>query len=156
MTASDNYERPKKQCDLVMKGGITSGIVYPPALNLLADDYTFNSIGGTSAGAIAAAGAAAAEYNRYHGGGKAGFEQFKLIGAELADAKKQTLLHLFDAPQEPRPRYVGAVRSSRFTIAANRSRPRLGRALPPWPQATSHRPCGRGELGAREFLAFFR
>ncbi len=47
-------------CDLVMKGGITSGIVYPPAVLELSKHYTFQSIGGTSAGAIAAAGTAAA------------------------------------------------------------------------------------------------
>ncbi len=53
------YEaRVKPQCDLVMKGGITSGIVYPPALDELQKMYSFNSIGGTSAGAIAAAAAA--------------------------------------------------------------------------------------------------
>ncbi len=63
-------EEPQKKCDLVMKGGITSGVVYPPVLGILAEDYKFCSIGGTSAGAIAAAGAAAAEYNRAKGGGK--------------------------------------------------------------------------------------
>lgn len=49
-----------KYCDLVMKGGITSGIVYPSAVLALAREYRFKSIGGTSAGAIAAAVAAAA------------------------------------------------------------------------------------------------
>jgi len=44
-----------KYCDLVMKGGITSGIVYPNAVLALAREYRFKSIGGTSAGAIAAA-----------------------------------------------------------------------------------------------------
>lgn len=47
-------------CDLVMKGGITSGIVYPNAVLALAERYRFKNIGGTSAGAIAAAAAAAA------------------------------------------------------------------------------------------------
>jgi hypothetical protein len=51
-------------CDLVMKGGITSGIVYPGVVLKLAHRYRFASIGGTSAGAIAAALAAAAEYGR--------------------------------------------------------------------------------------------
>src|ERR1700730_1827419 len=58
-----------KPCDLVMKGGITSGIVYPPTLLQLKEQYTFRNIGGTSAGAIAAAGAAAAEFRRNNGGG---------------------------------------------------------------------------------------
>ena len=58
------YQRPPKQCDLIMKGGVTSGVVYPPAILELAKDYRFRSVGGTSAGAIAAAAAAAAEYGR--------------------------------------------------------------------------------------------
>jgi hypothetical protein len=47
-------------CDLVMKGGITSGLVYPTAAIALAREYTFKNVGGTSAGAIAAAACAAA------------------------------------------------------------------------------------------------
>ena len=42
-------------CDLVMKGGVTSGIVYPKAISRLAAHYHFKNIGGSSAGAIAAA-----------------------------------------------------------------------------------------------------
>lgn len=49
-----------RYCDLVMKGGITSGIVYPNAVLALARDFRFKNIGGTSAGAIAAAATAAA------------------------------------------------------------------------------------------------
>jgi len=51
-----------------MKGGITSGVVYPRAITELAKKFRFSSIGGTSAGAIAAAVAAAAEYGRASGG----------------------------------------------------------------------------------------
>lgn len=51
-------------CDLVMKGGITSGVVYPKAVVQLAHRYRIRSIGGTSVGAIAAALTAAAEYWR--------------------------------------------------------------------------------------------
>ena len=47
-------------CDLVMKGGITSGIVYPLAACELARQYRFRSIGGSSAGAIGAVMVAAA------------------------------------------------------------------------------------------------
>src|SRR5437867_5030446 len=54
----------RRFCDLVMKGGITSGIVYPAAVLELAKEYAFKSIGGTSAGAIAACAAAAAESGR--------------------------------------------------------------------------------------------
>ncbi|WP_296596608.1 patatin-like phospholipase family protein [Phenylobacterium sp.] len=56
-----------KECDLVMKGGITSGVVYPYAILELAGSYRFRSIGGASAGAIAAAFAAAGEYARQTG-----------------------------------------------------------------------------------------
>jgi predicted acylesterase/phospholipase RssA len=55
----------QKECDLVMKGGITSGIVYPPlVIELHKVGYAFRSVGGTSAGAIAAAVTAAAEYGK--------------------------------------------------------------------------------------------
>ena len=52
------------ECSLVMKGGITSGVVYPQAVTELAASYRFRRIGGSSAGAIAAVLAAAAEYHR--------------------------------------------------------------------------------------------
>ncbi|HEY7391774.1 MAG TPA: hypothetical protein VH640_24875 [Bryobacteraceae bacterium] len=72
-------------CDLVMKGGITSGVIYPSAAARLADVYTFRNIGGTSAGAIAAAVTAAAEHGRQRGNPKS-FEQLAefptWIGAE--------------------------------------------------------------------------
>src|SRR3954452_7975406 len=55
------------ECDAIMKGGITSGIVYPYAILQIATRYRFRSLGGTSVGAIAAAFAAAAEYGRANG-----------------------------------------------------------------------------------------
>jgi hypothetical protein len=67
------FRPPEGQyCDVVMKGGITSGVVYPKAICALAERYRFRNVGGTSAGAIAAAATAAAEYGRDRGGG--GFE----------------------------------------------------------------------------------
>jgi hypothetical protein len=45
-----------------MKGGVTSGLVYPGAIAALANQYRLRNIGGTSAGAIAAVAAAAMEY----------------------------------------------------------------------------------------------
>jgi hypothetical protein len=63
-----DYSQPRLTCDVVMKGGITSGVVYPHALCELARTYRFVSVGGTSAGAIAAAAAAAAEHGRDRGG----------------------------------------------------------------------------------------
>lgn len=70
---SDEYQNPTRDCDVVMKGGITSGIVYPKAVLALARQYRFRDVGGASAGAIAAAISAAAEYGRATGGfGKLG------------------------------------------------------------------------------------
>jgi Patatin-like phospholipase len=65
--AQNTTETKRLECDLVMRGGITSGIVYPRAIAELAKTYDFRSIGGTSAGAIAAAGTAAAAYGARHG-----------------------------------------------------------------------------------------
>ncbi|GAA4692790.1 hypothetical protein [Nocardioides conyzicola] len=61
-------QRDLQQCDLVMKGGITSGVIYPAALVRLAESYRFRGLGGTSAGAIGAAVGAAAEFGRETGG----------------------------------------------------------------------------------------
>lgn len=70
-------------CDIVMKGGITSGVVYPGAIHALAKRYgTFHSVGGSSAGAIAAAMTAAAEFQRRHGASN-GFEQLAKLPAQL-------------------------------------------------------------------------
>jgi predicted acylesterase/phospholipase RssA len=71
------------RCDVVMKGGISSGIVYPRALAQLATHYRLRSLGGASAGAIAAAAAAAAEYGRAHGG----FERLAALPDLLAQTK---------------------------------------------------------------------
>ena len=58
---------PTHECDIVMKGGITSGVIYPLAVCELAQVYRLRSVGGASAGAIAAAAAAAAEVGRATG-----------------------------------------------------------------------------------------
>ena len=63
-----DYSQPTRACDVVLKGGITSGVVYPHALCEIARTYRFVNVGGTSAGAIAAAAAAAAEHGRERGG----------------------------------------------------------------------------------------
>lgn len=80
-----NFPEPPidRFCDLVMKGGITSGVVYPGAIEELSHHYRFQSIGGTSAGAIAAAITAAAEYQRRQSGSRAGFERLARLPAEL-------------------------------------------------------------------------
>jgi predicted acylesterase/phospholipase RssA len=53
--------------DVTMRGGTTSGVVYPMAVCELARGYRLRNIGGASAGAIAAAAAAAAEAGRSGG-----------------------------------------------------------------------------------------
>lgn len=81
-----------RECDLVMKGGITSGVVYPRAVAQIAENYRLRSIGGTSAGAIAAAFAAAAEYRRQTSPGKDSRDGFVAVEAEsksLATSMKQ-------------------------------------------------------------------
>ncbi len=60
-----DFANPAAVCDVIMKGGITSGVVYPLALTELAKQFRFSQVGGTSAGAIAASAAAAAEYGRH-------------------------------------------------------------------------------------------
>lgn len=88
------------ECDLVMKGGITSGIVYPPLVyKLHEDNYRFRYIGGTSAGAIAAAVAAAAEYGRESGG----FEKLEEVKKKLGTGT--FLRDLFQPSKETRPLY---------------------------------------------------
>ena len=73
-----------RYCDLVMKGGVTSGIVYPKAIHRLAQHYRFKNIGGSSAGAIAAAVTAAAEYQRRRSGRSDGFELLRQLPETLA------------------------------------------------------------------------
>jgi predicted acylesterase/phospholipase RssA len=53
-----------QECDIVMQGGVTSGVVYPSFVARLAERFTLRSIGGSSVGAVAAIGAAAAQFRR--------------------------------------------------------------------------------------------
>ena len=97
--ASDNFQNPRRgYCDLVMKGGITSGVVYPQAILELAEDYRFRSVGGGSVGAIAAALAAAGELNRE---GR-GFEAVKETQQTLL-GREDFLLDLFRPTEVARP-----------------------------------------------------
>lgn len=75
-----DFDAAAGECDIVMKGGITSGIVYPLTVVEIARKYRLKNIGGTSAGALAAAITAAAEYNRRGGG----FERIAAIPDEVA------------------------------------------------------------------------
>jgi hypothetical protein len=96
---ASQFEKPAVECDAIMKGGVTSGIVYPYAILEIATRYRFRSLGGTSAGAIAAAFAAAAEYSRSVRNDSAGFVRLQRYCDELPSI----LLGLFqpDAEFEP-------------------------------------------------------
>ncbi|HEX2191869.1 MAG TPA: hypothetical protein VHH09_01625 [Acidimicrobiales bacterium] len=84
-----------EETDMVMKGGITSGIVYPLAVCEMAKTRRFRNLGGSSAGGIAAAMAAAAEVGRDAGG-------FREL-AKLPDELGRDLLRIFQPSRETRP-----------------------------------------------------
>lgn len=107
LRSDQSYRAPDRYCDVVMKGGITSGVIYPHAVCEIAKSYQLRSIGGASAGAIAAVAAAAAEYGRTVPGG--GFARFAALpdwmgqGSNLFDlfqpqAATRRLYRLFTAP----------------------------------------------------------
>jgi predicted acylesterase/phospholipase RssA len=95
---------PVRKCDIVMKGGVTSGLVYPRAIARLARHYRFHSIGGTSAGAIAAALTAAAEYRRSRG--EFVFDQLAelpaWLGSPCAAGPGANLFNLFQPQKQMR------------------------------------------------------
>ena len=135
-----NYAEPTLECDVVMKGGITSGVVYPLAVCELAKTYRFRCIGGTSAGAIAAAAAAAAEYGRRNGGtgrtdgrdASYGFRELaelpEWLGRQEEGADRSNLFALF----QPQPATY-----SLFDVAtaALRGKSPLGRLVQRFPLA---------------------
>ena len=94
------------ECDIVMKGGITSGVVYPLAVCEIAAKYRFRRIGGTSAGAIAAAATAAAEYRRQTGEGD-GFATIAKLPAWLGD--DDNLFHMFEPEDKTRALFASAL-----------------------------------------------
>src|SRR5262249_46235664 len=89
-----------KEWDIIMEGGIGAGGVYPKAILELSEYYRFRSIGGTSAGAIAAVITASAEYNRAGDG-------FKVI-AELPTEIRSKLETLFQASPNVRALFNAA------------------------------------------------
>lgn len=108
MNASDGWSAPPtpepvrqqppddRFCDLILNGGVASGVVYPWAVVELARHYRFRSIGGNSVGAMAAALAAAAEYGRCSGNANA-FEVLRRAPLDLAEEEdgKAQMLRLF-------------------------------------------------------------
>jgi hypothetical protein len=97
-----------RRCDLVMKGGITSGVIYPHAVCQLATTRRLHRVGGTSAGAIAAAAAAAAELGRDTGRPDAGYPRLASLPTNLAapvGGGHTRLFHLFQPQAATAPLY---------------------------------------------------
>ena len=116
-----------------MKGGITSGVVYPSAVLDLKERYRFRNIGGASAGAIAAVVTAAAEYGREAGPGH-GYAALEGIVGELG--KEGFLLGLFQPAPAMRPVFD-------LLISSLKSAPPPG---PPSPSAVQESAKRKGGL----------
>ncbi|MDZ7811846.1 MAG: patatin-like phospholipase family protein [Ideonella sp.] len=148
-------ERPPEDqfCDLVLNGGVASGVVYPWALLELARHYRFKNIGGNSVGAMAAAMAAAAEFGRCEGYAAA-FEPLRRMPLELAKEESSgsrqgppttKMLRLF----QPKPNLSRLFRL--FIVCIEWARPQPGE---PRPTAPTQVRRGRGErLRAARFKA---
>jgi predicted acylesterase/phospholipase RssA len=97
------------ECDIVMAGGVTSGVIYPGAVEVISRRYNFRSIGGTSVGAIAAAATAAAEYGRLTGANGDAFRQIgalaETLGHQASDGRSR-LFHLFTGEPATRPLFA--------------------------------------------------
>jgi len=93
------------ECDLIMEGGVTSGVVFPSLIARLATRFDLRRIGGTSVGAVAASAAAAAQFRRNAciAAGDArhseqGFDRLANLAKELQKPRKNgksTLFSLF-------------------------------------------------------------
>jgi predicted acylesterase/phospholipase RssA len=114
----DPFKNPPCECDMVMKGGITSGVVYPQAILRLARKYRFRAIGGGSVGALVAALSAAAELARRN----RGFERLNEKRNELSS--DGFLTSRFQAPEQTRPalELFLAILSARNETAGGTSR----------------------------------
>ena len=100
------------ECDIVMEGGVTSGVVYPTFVARLAKKFTLRSIGGASVGAIAAIAAAAAQYKRNRvrqagTGSDDGFYKIALLPRRLRESVGNTtrLLSLFQPSAAMAPHF---------------------------------------------------
>lgn len=99
------------ECDIVMEGGVTSGVVYPAFVHRLAQHFTLRNIGGASVGAVAAACAAAAQFKRNQGGADrdTGFDLLKQIpdwlGTRSSAGEPSNLLKLFQPCPDLAPHF---------------------------------------------------
>jgi predicted acylesterase/phospholipase RssA len=121
-----------RYCDIVMKGGITSGVVYPLAAAELSEHYRFKNVGGTSAGAIAAAAVAAAEHGRSTGRGT-GFEEVRELPAWLG----ANLTSLFQAQRATRPLFGIGLAAMAASSGAGKVLRALGAAIRGFPLAAA-------------------
>jgi predicted acylesterase/phospholipase RssA len=103
-----------KECDIVMKGGITSGVVYPAAVLQLKDQYRFVNVGGASAGAIAAVVTAAAEYRRQTDGSTEGFAVLEGVMREVV--QDGFVQNLFQPTPASRPLYDVLIASLKSAV----------------------------------------
>jgi predicted acylesterase/phospholipase RssA len=95
-------------CDIVMDGGVTSGIIYPKVVAELSRQFRLKNIGGTSVGALAAAITAAAELGRLRSSDASGYARLAALPEELGRADipgsaMTRLFNLFQPQRETRP-----------------------------------------------------
>lgn len=108
-----------RDCDLVLKGGVASGLVYGSLIGGLSQSWRFRGLAGASAGAIAAALAAAGEYAR-QSGDPHGFDRLKT----RCEALPHLLPSLFQLAKPFR-----ALMKAVIFLAPGSFKPRWGRAL---------------------------
>ena len=94
MTGQTESQQPdaagrSHDCDLIMKGGVTSGLVYPGAIAAISRSYRLCNIGGTSAGAIGAVAAAAMEYGLRTGRNPGAQDRMAWLHREMAEHTDQ-------------------------------------------------------------------
>ncbi len=117
-----DYLAADRLADLIMKGGVTSGVVYPPAIDQIVRRFYLHGIGGTSAGAIAASLAAAAEFRRRHGSAD-GYLKLAEIPGEISGEGR--LLQLFRPDPSTRDLFHLGLRLKDFGGAGLWERTRL-------------------------------
>ena len=154
-TAADFPGEPELQCDIVMKGGITSGVVYPLAVCELATTYRLRSVGGASAGAIAAAAAVAAEMGRRSLLTRPAGPAVQDTPAATADPAAGTPAPPAPTPADALPRgFLGLAQFPRL-LAANQSdgRSLLFHLFRPQPEAERSVRAAVGRAGAEDQAA---
>jgi predicted acylesterase/phospholipase RssA len=127
MSTETSVKIPSEQCDLVMTGGVTSGVVYPAVLVALKNRYRFRCIGGASAGAIAAATAAAAEFNREN-------DDFKALNELSNTLGKNGVLSLFKAPRKIQPLLDTVLDITQPTSPSKKIKPVVRASVPTLPE----------------------